>query len=62
MKHTITTRNDLRNWVLERLHDADNAEIEATTEAIAAHPQRPMYGQDWAKFFRELPENLCDLL
>ena len=61
MRRIITTKNDLRTWVWERLHDADEAEIEATVDAIAWHPERPFYGEDWQSFFYSLPENLCDL-
>lgn len=58
----ITTKTDLRNWVWERLHDADEAEIVATVDAIAGHPERPHYGDDWTEFFQSLPDNLCELV
>jgi hypothetical protein len=63
MRHTMTTKRDLRNWVdtaTSGWPERADTDVDAITDAIQAmnHPQ---WGTDWTEFLESLPE-LTELL
>lgn len=45
----ISNRNQLRNWVWERVNNLSSDDIEDITDAIR-DKQHPSWGQDWGRF------------
>lgn len=64
MQNTMTTRNDLRNWVDSVTTNWDgrtDADVDAITDTIQAD-NHPAWGTDWSEFLATLPENLVELI
>ena len=63
MRHTMTTKRDLRNWVDTATSGWDvreDGDVDAITDAIQAM-DHPAWGTDWTEFLEALP-NLTELL
>lgn len=61
---TITTRNDLRNWVDQATANWDcrtGDDVDAITNAIQGS-DHPRWGSDWREFLDSLPDDLSELL
>lgn len=57
MRHVMTTKNDLRNWVDAATTGWERgaADVDTITDAIQA-TDHPAWGTDWTEYLDGLPE------